>query len=1219
MAEDIVKQAGASKSSKPDAGGGVIRSVPVFGIVKNNVDPTRSGRLQVYISDLGSDDPDSPDGWATVSYMSPFYGSVEPTAGEAGEGDFAANPASYGMWNSPPDLGTTVICIFINGDPNYGFWIGCVPKAEALHMVPAIGASQNIITNNNNEAQSFGGAEQLPVTNINSNNPAIADGNNFLDEPKPVHSYLSSILFKQGLIRDPLRGPITSSAQRESPSQVGWGVSSPGRPIFSGGYNDASIVQAAQSGKDSAGMKVISRRGGHSIVLDDGDLIGRDQLVRVRSSSGHQLLMSDDGQTIFIIHANGQSWIEMGKEGTIDMFCTNSFNVRTQGDINFHADTNINIHAKKKLNIKAEDIYIQSEKSTSHKVGTDYKVETSGKYNLKVGGAMSFQSGGEGSFNAGGTCFINGSRVNLNTGQGAAPDAVAPLQDIGHTDTMFESVKGYIAAPGTLKSITSRAPAHAPWSNANQGVNVSTSSNASDNLPSSPSDSVEKANDAAAIAPTGNPVQPAALSTVPVTPAVSSAMDPQATAATVSAVATNAATGPAAAAVATGAGVVQTAQGQVASLGALAQSPAQLEAAGILKPGSSSLVNSLVKSGAPLSQALPNNLFTGQGGVSSLTSFVGNQGAQISGMVSNFQQSQTALTGAGLISGKESSTSIAGLIMSGATAGINNTINAVKNLGKLASTVSLPGLGLPGVTNPITNAISSGNYAAGLAQSSTGGLGSIMSTVLPVAGLIAGSKLNSKGSSAAAFGLIAASLTALPRGPVNLRSNSNSNYDLAIARSSGYNDPLTSAAKLIRITGQVLGGKNARVTGAVAGGLTAISRLNSANTPSQALSGLTGVIGSIGTLGTALGNKSIAKASRDVNSIIGVSTQINRSLVNIANAKTATQALAGLTGIFGGVGRGASLFGNKKLLRTTRDVNKILTNTGQILRASQVLSTSKNINQTLGAYGSIINAAGRIAGVFGKNSKSTGLFGIPGGQLSVGSIVNKSLGSLGIPKNPALNAIISNAVTGAINKIAFPSAVKGAAGLAAGLPNVSLPGLPTSQLTNALSGLQSGGQNLTGIALNDLTLGEAGPLNAAMSAIGFGGAGAIKMPSIGLNTNDVAEVNGQINALLEDSRIPRPDFGEVDDSAAALLDAILAQNDQIDSAFEEIDGLTSQVESAREEYYTLENNLPPGSPEVENARATWILLTQDLENRLEAINSIINQPPADGYDDTNFA
>jgi hypothetical protein len=274
-----------------------------------------------------------------------------------------------------------------------------------LHMVPAIGSSEKIITNNNSESQSYGGAPILPVTNINTNNIKTSDDDNFLDLPKPIHSYQASILFKQGIIRDTLRGTITSSANRESPSRVGWGVSTPGRPIYSGGYDDSSIGQAALAGNDES-LKVISRRGGHSIVLDDGDLIGRDNLVRIRSSAGHQIMMSDDGQTIFIIHSNGQSWIELGKEGTIDMFNTNSFNVRTQGDINLHADNNINIHAKKKLNIKAEDIYIQSEKSTSHNVGSDYKIQTSGKYSHKISGTMSLQSGGTGSIQSSGVLYI---------------------------------------------------------------------------------------------------------------------------------------------------------------------------------------------------------------------------------------------------------------------------------------------------------------------------------------------------------------------------------------------------------------------------------------------------------------------------------------------------------------------------------------------------------------------------------------------------------------------------------------------------------------------------------------------------------------------------------------------------------------------------------------------------------------------------------------------
>ena len=1212
MAEDIVKQAGASKASKPDAGGGVIRNVPVLGVVKNNIDPTRTGRIQVYISDLGSDDPDNPDGWATVSYMSPFYGFVEPTASDTGDGDFTANPASYGVWNSPPDLGTTVICIFINGDPNYGFYIGCAPKAEALHMVPAIGSSENIVTNNDGEANSYGGATQLPVTNINTNNEAVADGNNFLDQPKPIHSYQASILFKQGLIRDPLRGPITSGAQRESPSRIGWGVSSPGRPIYAGGYNDTSIATAATQGKDDKGMTIISRRGGHSIVLDDGDLVGRDQLVRLRSAAGHQILMSDDGQTIFIIHSNGQSWVEMGKEGTIDMFCTNSFNVRTQGDINFHADNDINIHAKKKLNIKAEDIYIQSEKSTKHRIGSDYNIETAGTHGHKVGGSFSMESGGEGSLVSGGTFYINGSKVNLNTGQGAAPASVAPLTDKAQTDTLFDSVKGYIAAPGVLKSITTRTPAHAPWTNANQGVNVETSPNASDNLPAAPSAEVEKVNATSEVAPTTTPIEPAALATVPSAPPVSDAIDGPATNSMLGAVATNAATGPAADAIAQGAGIVETATGSVAAVGSFAQSPAQLEAAGILKPGSSSLVNSLVEGGAPLSQAMSTNLFTGKDGVTDLNSFINNPTAQVNGMVSNFQQSQTALTGAGLLSGKESSTSIAGLVMAGATAGVTNTINAVKNLGTLASNISLPGTGLPGVTSPVTNAISSGNYAAKLAESSTGGLGSILGVALPVAGLIAGSKMNSRGASAAAFGVIAASLTALPRGPSNLRATSSATMDSALLRSNS----LLSTAQILRTSGQIIGGKYAKVTSAVAGGITAINRMNSARTPSQELAGLTGVIGSLGTLGSALGNKSLAKAARDVNSIIGVSTQINRSLGVIANAQNASQALGGLLGVLGGVGRGGAVFGNKKLVNTTRKISSIATNTGQIFRAVDALATSKNINTTLGAYGSIINAAGRIAGVFGKNSKSTGLFGIPGGQLSVGSIVNKSLGSLGIPKNPALNAIITNAVTASINKIAFPKSVSGAlaGGLASGVSiPTNLDGI-SNQITNSLASLQTQGQNLTTLAMGDLTAGEAGPLNAAMAAIGFGGAGALQMPTIGLNTNDLSEVEAQVTSLLGDPRIPAPTFGDDKDSAVAVLEQFLQQNEQVDSMFGEVDDLATQVISARENFYALESSLPAGDPEVDAARQEYIAINQELQAKLNQIDNLIND-----YGDSSVA
>ena len=891
----------APKNFRNDAGNATLVTEPVIGVVKSTIDSIRTGRIYVYIRRFGAEDPDNPNCWTPVRYMSPFYGLTPTTSPNEGFGTFEGNSHSYGIWNSPPDIGTQVICIFIEGKTNYGYYIGCVPEPEALHMVPAMGASDNIVAGEG-EAESFGGATRLPVVNINNNSPE-AESSNFLNLAKPVHTYQSSIYFQQGLLRDPIRGPISSSAQRESPSRVGWGVSSPGRPIYEGGLSD----QAATSSESADSLRIIGRRGGHSIVLDDGDANGADQLMRLRTSLGHQIMMSDSGQTLFIIHSNGQSYIELGKEGTVDIYSTNSINLRTQGDLNLHADSNININAAKKFNLSAEEINIESQKDTNFRIGANFSQYTVGKFTLKVDGAMSLDSGGEASVKSAAITYINGSKVNLNTGSaGLVPAVVKPIPQIAQTDTLYDDTKGYAAAPGKLLTIVSRAPAHSPWANAGQGVDVKTDISASSQLPSSPSPAVAAANASVPAVP-ANPLSAKVAATVPALPGVGP-VNSATMGALVGAQSLTAAAGAAGAAVAAGNGVVSNALGQAtAAVGALAQSPQQLEAAGILKPGSASLVNNLVQNGANVVSAMTNNLFTGKGGASSLTQLQNSIPAQVQAATSVISSVTSGLITAGAITGKESPQVTAGIVNAAATVGLGPTIDFMKNAvagAAIGGILSKSPLGA--VAGAVAGALSAGKFAGGLAASVTGGLGglagSLSGLTKTIGAGLSGALDAAKGVAGAAFGAVTGAFKALTPGvPQNLT---------AIAGANAAASEAVSGASPASIAGS-LGGIGSALAGAAVGSLLSKSPLaglagaaigtalgGGLANPGAAFGGAGAIVGSI----TGAANTVIAGIGKSVSTVVGSVTTLVTGAVN--------SVTSGLTGIPGGQGAISNIVNN---------------------------------------------------------------------------------------------------------------------------------------------------------------------------------------------------------------------------------------------------------------------------------------------------------------------
>lgn len=731
---DEVRFKGSGKEYKDDRGGATLIPSAVVGIVKNNIDPTRSGRLEVFIKRLGSTNPDKPAYWTTVRYLSPFFGNTPNTAAPQGYGDYVGNPNSYGFWATPPDIGTEVICVFLNGDPNEGYYIGSIPKPGLTHMTPAIGASDSVIPNKG-EAESYGGATRLPVSEINNANEKQSNNPTLTNQPRPIHSYQAAIYNKQGLLRDPDRGPISSSSVRESPSRV-FGMSTPGRPIYQGGYDDASLVKAiADNSIPDKNFQVIGRTGGHSFVMDDGDITGKDQLIRLRTATGHTILMNDAAQTLFIIHANGQSYIELGKEGTIDMYSTNSVNIRTQGDLNLHADRNININAGKDLNINAENVQIESEKATNMFTGTNFSQSVKGSFTNKVEGGMSHASSGPASFASSGTTYINGpSAVNLNTGSsGLVPKDVKQVAKVKHTDTLYDEKKGFAAAPGKLTSITSRAPAHAPWLDANKGVDAKTTLSASANFPPPASSQLDKINQSAPPAPL-SPATPTVVTTVPNVAASNAtnatSIDKPTSNALVSQMAVNAATNPiTSTAVKQSVGTLLANGSPVSAImGSTGLTPEQVATSGHIKPGMEVAINAAIASGNTLENAMPATVWTGKDGVNSLNDFIKNQNVQVSATQTLLDKSKTALVSQGLLTGNESPTQASGLILATASAGVGPVTDYVKTVANVGNnalgtlTSALP----PGTLNPvagsISNLIAGGKMAAGLADKVMGGL-----------------------------------------------------------------------------------------------------------------------------------------------------------------------------------------------------------------------------------------------------------------------------------------------------------------------------------------------------------------------------------------------------------------------------------------------------------------------------------------------------------------
>lgn len=296
---------------------------PYLAEITNHLDPTYMGSVEVALIKGTPNTIAAQGNTYIVKYLNPFYGVTSIRFEGTNSSDFNDVQKSYGMWMIPPDIGTTVMVIFIDGDPNQGYWMGCVQDMYQNHMIPGIAASK--YTQLTKEQERKYGTDYLPVAEFNKSVQRLSNPN---PEKigKPVHPFAERLL-AQGLLLDTVRGVTSSSARREVPSSV-FGISTPGPLDTSPGAKRGEI------GYDEKVRAPVSRLGGSTFVMDDGDINGQNELIRIRTRTGHQVLLHNSHDLIYIANSKGTAWIELTSNGKIDIYAEDSVSIHTKQDFN---------------------------------------------------------------------------------------------------------------------------------------------------------------------------------------------------------------------------------------------------------------------------------------------------------------------------------------------------------------------------------------------------------------------------------------------------------------------------------------------------------------------------------------------------------------------------------------------------------------------------------------------------------------------------------------------------------------------------------------------------------------------------------------------------------------------------------------------------------------------------------------------------------------------
>jgi hypothetical protein len=429
----------------------VYTSITIGTVVDTN-DPQQTGRLRILVPAYGdrSDSLLKDIPWA--SYIAPFGGVLNNDNATRGtEQKTSQGPVAYGMFNIPK-VGAAVAVTCIDGDPMARIWLGCLQSEMLGHTLP----HGRFMLSDGSEPDGPLSSQEHPIQPLYDNltNAFSTRTHNYEWRTRGADYSTCAV--------NPHQHNIISS--KADDVDISFTAQDGNTTIIRQGYAKNQTAGNNNVGYDPQVYSWTSP-GFHSISMDDRKENCR---VKLRTSAGHQILLDDTNERIYINTAEGRNWIELDQDGNIDIYATKRVSVRSESDINLTSDKTVRLYGNEGIHMySGGEIRLQSVGDTHMKIGGILHTHSSGNTNIQsdadvnikagssifvdAGSEFNIMSGAAGKITSGGTLNLTGSEI-LETGSqihlnGPTASTAAAASDAGELVSFW----------------TNKLPSHEPY------------------------------------------------------------------------------------------------------------------------------------------------------------------------------------------------------------------------------------------------------------------------------------------------------------------------------------------------------------------------------------------------------------------------------------------------------------------------------------------------------------------------------------------------------------------------------------------------------------------------------------------------------------------------------------------------------------------------------------------------------------------------------------